>query len=362
MSSIAKFFHPGFTRMRPYSPIEPPDQLAKRLGLPPEQILKLDANENPFGLHPDLRRALAEEKYLHVYPDPAQVKLRAAIAAYAKLAPNQVVAGAGADELLDLVMRLFLQPGDQVLGFSPSFSYYDHVVSLNHGKYQTYPRKADFSLSLKEVKEIDFSAYKMVILCSPNNPSGNPVEKKVLEYLLQQDLLVLLDEAYGEFAKEKGTDYLAEHENLIILRTFSKCFALAGMRVGYGLMAPIIAQELMKIKPPYSVNVAAEALALKALAHWPIYAEQIQQIKASRDWFWHEVRKVPGLTPFPTEANFILCRVTGYEAKKLKEELEQEGILVRYFAQAPLRDCIRVTAGTQAQMARLLRALQEKMA
>ena len=282
MSEIQAKFHPGFQKMRPYTPIEPPDQIAKRLGLPEERILKLDANENPFGLHPQLKQALVEEKYLHIYPDPAQVKLREAIARYAKVQESQVIAGAGADELLDLLMRLFLQPGDRVLGFSPTFSYYDHVVALNHGIYIEEPRDQDFTLDLEKIKEIDLAGIKMVILCSPNNPTGNLVEQEVVDWFLSQDLVVLVDEAYGEFSGSTQLEKLTKHENLIVLRTFSKCFALAGIRAGYGVMHESVAKELMKIKPPYSVNVAAEALVLAALDHWEIYQEQLQEIKASR--------------------------------------------------------------------------------
>jgi len=216
-------------QMKPYSPIEPPDQIAKKLGIPEDKIIKLDANENPFGVAPDVLAALGNAKYFHIYPDPSQVKLRNAIAEYVNCSANQIVAGAGADELLDLICRLFLEVGDQVLSFEPTFSYYSHVIQLNGGEYITETRESDYSISLEKAKQVDLSRVKVVMLCSPNNPSGNLLEEEILEYFLSQDVVVVVDGAYFEFSQKSFVPLLVEHNNLIILRTFSKCFIFCNL-------------------------------------------------------------------------------------------------------------------------------------
>ncbi|MDT8447936.1 MAG: histidinol-phosphate transaminase [bacterium] len=356
---IQQLLSPLVGRMSPYAPIEPPDQIAQRLGLPEEQIIKLDANENPFGTAPKVLEALSQGKYYHIYPDPAQVALRRAIAAYAQVPMEQVVAGTGADELIDLTCRLLLQRGDKVLAFTPTFGYYSHVVDLNSGVYVTAPREADFSISLKKAQALDLSGVKLVALCSPNNPSGNLVEPEVLDYFLAQNLVVLLDEAYYEFSGVSQIQRVMEHPNLIVLRTFSKCFALAGFRVGYGVMGVELAQAMMKIKPPYSVSVPAEESLKAALADLPHFQGQVAELIEIRQECQARLADFKALTPYPSQSNFILCRVEGYSAKQLKLDLENRGILVRYFETAELNNFIRVSMGRRDQMAKLYQALTE---
>ncbi|MDX2471459.1 MAG: histidinol-phosphate transaminase [SAR324 cluster bacterium] len=361
MKDLSHLFHPDFKSLQPYSPIEPPSQIAKRLGLSEDEIIKLDANENPFGLHPRLQQVLSKQKYLHIYPDPAQVELRAAISDYAGVTPEQIVAGAGADEIIDLAMRLFLEKGDQVLSFGPTFSYYDHVAALNHAEFILEPREEDFSIDIEKVKKLDLTRVKLVFLCSPNNPSGNQVEEAVVDYLLRHDLIVLVDEAYGEFSGVSLVEKLKTHSNLVILKTFSKCFALAGLRVGYGITSKAIASQLMKIKPPYGVNVAAEVLLKEALANMDIFKGQVAEIIATRDWFFAEVSKLDGIQAYESQANYILLRILEKDALTIKNQLEQEGILVRYFNREPLTGCIRVTIGLKEQMEKLLVSLKAKL-
>lgn len=361
MKDLSHLFHHDFKSLQPYSPIEPPSQIAKRLKIAEDEIIKLDANENPYGLHPKLQQVLIEQKYLHIYPDPAQVELRSAIAKYAKVSPEQIVAGAGADEIIDLAMRLFLEPGDQVLSFGPTFSYYDHVTALNHAQFVLVPREEDFSIDLEKVKKLDLSKVKLVFLCSPNNPSGNLVEEEVLDYFLSQDLIVLVDEAYSEFSGVSFVGKLKTHSNLVILKTFSKCFALAGMRVGYGVTSEVIASQLMKIKPPYGVNVAAEVLLIEALENLDIFKSQVEQIIETRDWFFGEVSQLSGVQAYESHSNYILLRILEKDALVIKNQLEQEGILVRYFNREPLTGCIRVTIGLSEQMEKLLKSLKAKL-
>jgi len=357
MKTIEALFSRSVRNMASYAPIEPPDQIAARLKLPEDRIIKLDANENPYGTVPAIREALAAGKYYHIYPDPAQVRLRETIAAYAHCSPDHVVAGTGADELIDIACRLVLEPGEKVISFSPTFSYYGHVVALNRGVYETHPREKDYSIDLDRARAIDLDGVKIAILCSPNNPSGNLLEEEVLDYFLSQGILVMLDEAYHEFAGMTFLGKLKHWENLIVLRTFSKCFALAGLRVGYAVTSEKVARGLMRIKPPFSVNVAAEVAIQSCLRQLPLYRTQVDEIIQTRDWVQLRLRSLPSLEVFPSQSNFILCRVIDREAKDLFESLQRRGILVRYFATAELSNFIRVSIGTREQMERFLEEL-----
>ncbi|MCG8336806.1 MAG: histidinol-phosphate transaminase [Proteobacteria bacterium] len=357
MKPITHLFCKSATEMVPYSPIEPPDQIANRLGLKEEDIIKLDANENPYGTSQEVIAALAEQRYYHIYPDPAQVQLRQAISAYAGVDTGMIIAGTGADEIIDIACRLLLEPGDKVLSFTPTFSYYSHIIALNRGIYMEIPREADFSISVEKARKIDLARCKLVILCSPNNPSGNLVSEEVLDYFLNQDLVVMLDEAYFEFSAISHVSKLKNHNNLLVLRTFSKCFGMAGLRVGYGLGSSELISAMMKIKPPFSVNVAAEAALKVCLENLSFYRNQVQKIIDTREWTINQLKTFKQLKVFDSSSNFILCRVEGFEAAQLCKELEKTGILLRYFGTSLLKDCIRVSVGTANQMSIFIKRL-----
>ncbi|MDH5560465.1 MAG: histidinol-phosphate transaminase [Deltaproteobacteria bacterium] len=358
MRNLSGLFSPMLENMSPYSPIEPPDKIAKRLGLSIERIVKLDANENPFGTSAFVKEALAKQDYYAHYPDPAQSELREIISSYTGIKPSQIVGGTGSDELLDLLCRLFLETDDKAIGFSPSFAYYSHVVTLNRAVYQTCPRQDDFSISLSQARAVDLERVKLVFLCSPNNPSGNLIEEEVLDYFLGKNLIVVLDEAYFEFSGQSFDHKLDEHDNLVILRTFSKCFGLAGMRVGYGLMSEETAAALMRIKPPYSVNVAAETALKVCLENLDYYKAQVHQIIKTRERLLRELRQFGQIEAFPSQSNFVLCRISGCDAKVLRDNLEKEGVLIRYYQTMDLKNFIRISVGTEPQIDILLEKLK----
>jgi histidinol-phosphate aminotransferase len=341
--------------MATYSPIEPPDQIALRLGLPESKIIKLDANENPYGVAAEVLEELGRAKYLSIYPDPAQKAIRQEIANYAGCQANNIVAGAGADELIDLICRLVLNPGDKVLTFTPTFSYYKHVVELNGGVFVDVHRNEDYSIDHNSLSEIDLTDIKIVLLCSPNNPPGNMLEEEVLNYFLTKDMLVVVDEAYYEFSGSSFADRINQHNNLIVLRTFSKCFGLAGLRVGYGIMATEVQQAIMKIKPPYSVNMAAEVALRVCLKKKEVFARQVQQMIVTRDKVISALKSCEELEVYPSHSNFILFRLKTKNAKALRDSLENKGILLRYFNTPQLQNHLRVSVGTEEQMNIFLR-------
>lgn len=350
MKTVEKLYRDGVMAMHSYTPIEPPDQIAARLGLPEEKIIKLDANENPYGVADEVLEELGRAKYLSIYPDPAQKAVRSKIADYVGCKPDNIVAGAGADELIDLLCRLTLNPGDKVLTFTPTFSYYKHVVELNGGVFVDVEREADYSIKAENLDKIDLEGIKVVLLCSPNNPPGNMLEEDVLDYFLAKELLVVVDEAYYEFAQQTFAEKIDQHDNLIVLRTFSKCFGLAGLRVGYGIMSETLQEAIMKIKPPYSVNMAAEVALSTCINHQQVFRKQVAAMRATRDKTIEELRSIEELEVYPSHSNFILCRLKTKNALAIRDQLEQKGILIRYFNTPQLQNHLRISVGREDQM------------
>ncbi|MFZ1398737.1 MAG: aminotransferase class I/II-fold pyridoxal phosphate-dependent enzyme, partial [Candidatus Promineifilaceae bacterium] len=260
----SKFIRPEIAEMEPYTPIVPFEVLSARLGRVPEQIVKLDANENPYGPSPKALDALRNGRFFHIYPDPESNQLRDALSSYTHMPKERLLTGMGADELIDLVLRVVLSPGDVVIDCPPSFGMYPFSTAVNSGQYVPVWRNADFSLDVDGIEQAvaQNPTAKILFLCSPNNPDGSTIPDADLRRLLQLPVLVVLDEAYVDFdlfnrgerggrgeAKEKRSSALSassavksssriqwtlEYDNLAVLRTFSKLAGLAGLRVGYG--------------------------------------------------------------------------------------------------------------------------------
>jgi histidinol-phosphate aminotransferase len=355
-----------FDDFLPYTPIEPFEVLSQRLGLPVERIVKLDANENPYGLSPRARVALANLAYANIYPDPESRALRTALAEFTGLPAEHLMAGAGADELIDLVLRVTLEAGDCVLNFPPTFGMYPFDTHLNAGRVIEIPRRADYSLDLPAIQEAIHAHHpKVLFLTSPNNPDGSLVDTAALNALLDQPLLVVVDEAYIEFSDVAGRlgerrsllPQVPQRNNLVVLRTFSKWAGLAGLRVGYGAFPDWLMPVLWKAKQPYNVNVAASAAAIASLHDLNYLADNVEKIRQERSRLFTALQSFPFLQPFPTQANFILCKVIGRPALALKQALAAQGILVRYYDNPLLQNFIRVSVGRPQDTDALLAAL-----
>jgi len=359
--NAADLIRSDVAQLAPYTPIASLEVLAARLGRAEEDIVKLDANENPYGPPPRARAALAALDRAHLYPDPACRALREALARFTGVPAELLLVGAGADELIDLTMRLFLQPGDAVLDCPPTFGMYAFNAAVASAEVLSVPRRDDFSLDLEAVEEaVAQHAPKLLFLACPNNPDGGWLPDAHLERLLALPLVVVLDEAYIEFAglERSRTRQVQRRDNLIVLRTFSKWAGLAGLRVGYGAFPAALTAHLWKIKQPYNVSVAALAAAIAALEDPAYLPHHIARITAERERLTQLLAELPYLRPCPSQANFVLCRVLGRDARQLVLALEQEGILVRYFDQPGLRDCIRISVGRPEQTDALIAALR----
>lgn len=351
----------------PYTPIEPFEILSARIGRKPDQIVKLDANENPYGPLPAVREALGSMDFPHIYPDPESRALRNALEKFTGTPAEYLLAGSGADELLDLIMRVFLDPDDCILSCPPTFGMYSFDAELNAARVIEVKRNSDFSLDLDSIrKAVETHKPKLFFITSPNNPDGSIIPLEVMDELLSLPTLIVLDEAYIEFAGENLGANLSRikevpnRENLIVLRTFSKWAGLAGLRVGYGAFPKWLMPTLWKSKQPYNINVAASIAAQVSLENTEQLKKVVQLLKTERERLLNEIGKIQFLKAYPTESNFILCQVIDKDALELKTKLANEhGIFIRYFNKPGLKDHIRISVGRPEDTDTLIKALQE---
>ncbi|MCZ6530073.1 MAG: histidinol-phosphate transaminase [Chloroflexi bacterium] len=362
MFSAVDGIRPHLLAIKAYEPISPFEVVSERLGRSPETIVKLDGNENPFGTLPAVREALGKLRFPHIYPDPQSTLLRDALSRHTRVPAENLLAGAGSDELIDLLMRLMLEPGDRILVCPPTFGMYAFSASVNAAAVVEVHRGPGFALDLAGIERaVREHRPKIVFIASPNNPDGSLLPTETLEILLGMPVLVALDEAYIEFAPS-GSSRLREvpaRENLVVLRTFSKWAGLAGLRVGYGAFPSSLMPHLQKIKQPYNLSVAGTTAALVCLQGVDELETIGRKLVTERQRLHAGLQEISYLSPYPSQSNFILCRVVDRQAVELQAALARRGILVRYFDTPELRDHLRITVGRPEQTEILLAALSE---
>jgi histidinol-phosphate aminotransferase len=356
---IEKLIRPGIKAMPAYVPIEPTDVLSRRTGIPDEKVIKLDGNENPYGCSPRVKQKLAGYAYYHLYPDPEQRELRKALQGYTGINAKNILAGSGSDELIDLILRLFILPGDGVINFPPTFGMYPFSTDVCGGKVVSIPRNPDFSIDTAAARKAIDKGAKVVFIASPNNPSGNVTPEPVILELLQGAAAVVIDEAYYEFSGTTVAPLVQKYSNLMVLRTFSKWAGLAGLRVGYGIFSANIVEYLIKIKQPYNVNAAAQVAALESLRDLDYLRHTIRAIVKERERLMSELTKFSWLQVYLSQANFILCRVIKGSAKTIHTSLQKNGIFIRYFDTPQLKDCFRISVGKPEQTDTLIASLKD---
>jgi histidinol-phosphate aminotransferase len=361
---VARLIRPDVFEMDAYMPIVPFEVLCARLGLPAEQIIKVDANENPYGPSPKVAEALASYPYYHIYPDPNHTVLREALESYVGVGREHLMFGTGSDELLDVVIRLFCQPGDAIVNCPSTFGMYPFLGSVAAAGVISVPRRADCSVDVPAIEALFGSngkAPKLIFVASPNNPDGSVLGVQDLKRLLDLPVVVVVDQAYVEFGGQDFSRLVPHHPNLIVMRTFSKWAGLAGLRVGYGVFPAEILDHLFKIKQPYNVNAAAQAAVLASLDDLETLQARVRTLIAEREVLYAGLQSIEALHPYPSHSNFVLNRVEGRNAGELKAALERQGILVRYYRKPGLDDHIRISVGTPEQNVQVLAALRREL-
>lgn len=322
------------------------------------RVIKLDSNENVYGPSPRVLQALADTRTWQYYA--GQDELQAALARYVGVGTEQIVVANGGDEAIDLVMRATLEPGQVVIDAPPSFEMYRICALANRGRVVAVPRDQNFTLDVSEVARVCAQEnVKVICVASPNNPNGNCLPRSDLRRLLELPALVLLDEAYFEYAGESGVDLMARYSNLAIVRTFSKWAGLAGLRIGYVIAAPWLANALHKLRAPYNVNAAGIVAALESLNDADYLMANVRAAVAERERMRAELARLGWLDPLPSATNFLLVHVKDGEPQQIKQSLAARGILIRAYKSPPLKDYIRITIGKPEQNDALLDALRE---
>lgn len=354
--------HPDIERLVPYVPGKPIDELQRELGL--SRIVKLASNENPLGPSPKALAVLGEvAATLHRYPDGGAYRLRGALAERWKVTPDEVILGNGSDELLGLLARAFLAPGDEAVMASDTFVIYKMEVTAAHGVPVQVAMK-DGRHDLDAMAEAVTDRTRLFFICNPNNPTGTMMtaaEVQALMARLPERVIVVFDEAYYEYVESADYPdtlaYVRQRRNAIVLRTFSKVYGLAGLRIGYGITTPEIVNYLNRLRPPFNANSVAQHAAVAALS-------DEAHVAASRTLNREQMAVVrqalvqQGFTPLPSQANFLYFDI-GRDGRAVFQALLREGVIVRHIEGTKLRVTIGLPEENQlfvTALARVLRA------
>jgi len=319
------------------------------------RYIKLNTNENPYPPSPHVFAALqaALHEDLRLYPDPVANAVRDRAAEIYDLARDNILVGNGSDELLALIMKACIGPADRVVYPYPTYSLYDTLVVIEDGEPVHVPYADDFSLPSGLVE----AAGKVTIICHPNSPSGTPVAIDQIRNLARRlPGLLVVDEAYVDFADATALPLVRELDNVIVLRTFSKSFSLAGMRIGLAFASPALIAQLMKVKDSYNVTRLSIVAATAALEDYAWMKANVAKIRASRDALIKALRAYK-FQVLPSHTNFVLARRPGQRLDGVYRALKEHGILVRYFDTPELFDALRITVGTEEECAALVEAL-----
>ncbi len=329
---------PRITRVRPeleglteYFPGESLEAFSKRTGIPIERLIKLNSNESPYGPLPSVIKALGDYRNYNSYPDADATALRTALSAYTEL------------------------------DCPPTFSLYTSITTFCGASVLEIPRTANYEVDVNRILAALTPSTKLIVLCSPNNPTGNSIAEADVLALLESGRIVVIDEAYIEFSRRpKGLAQLVpNYPNLVVLRSFSKWAGLAGLRIGYGLFPVWIARYMLRAQCPFEVNVAGHIAAIETLAHLERVLADVRCIVQERERLFEMLNSQSYLTPFPSQGNFILARVCDANVmiEQVRTVVEEHGILLRYFQQPSMRDFLRVSVGLPDHTDRLGEAL-----
>ncbi len=323
-------------------------------------VIKLDANENPYemngGVRENIINWLSEKENFSVYPDSNCEALRGSIAKYYSVDSNQVVCGVGSDQLIDCMIRGILMPGEAVVYPDPSFSMYQSVITLNHGKGIPVSLNEDFTYDIEAmIKACEDHDAKLLILCTPNNPTGNSLSLSDIKKIAKAVTCpIMVDEAYGEFNTESAISLIDEFDNIVVLRTFSKAYGLAGLRIGYGIGSEKALYPIEIAKPPYNVNTFTQMVAQTVIENADSYKSHVEDMKAARESIKKSLEEMR-LKVYPSDANFLLVESDEIDLDELlkKKQIHIRAMIIRG------KKMYRISVGTKEQNELVLENIRE---
>lgn len=354
---------PTIFTLTPYVPGKPIEEVERELGI--KGVIKMASNENPLGPSPlaleALKKAIAR---VNIYPDSNCFYLKRELASHLGCGEENLIIGNGSDEILKLIAETFLNPGDEVIYGWPSFSEYEFVSKVMEAKCIAVPLRDDFTLDLDAIIGNVRSKTKLIFICNPNNPTGTIVKEKELSDFLERlpgDVLVVLDEAYYEYVTAPdypdSLKFVKEGKNVIVLRTFSKIYGLAGLRIGYGIASSEIISCINRVREPFNVNLLAQEAARAALNDSDHLERSKELVLNGKEYLYKSFERL-GLRYVPSEANFIFVD-TGKDSKEVFAALLREGVIVRTGDIFGYPTYIRVTVGTPSENERFVRSLEK---
>jgi histidinol-phosphate aminotransferase len=351
--------------LKPYPPGKPIDELERELGI--YGSIKLASNENPLGPSPMAMRAVRDNlKNMHRYPDGSAYHLRKKLAGKFGLPISRIMVGNGADELIELVAKTFLSPGEAVIIPEHAFLLYESFTLSFDGKAVTVPL-SDFTVDLQAIGNAVTSHTKIVFINNPQNPTGKAITKDEISRFLHDlpsDVIVVLDEAYIEFATDPGVgsglEFLESYPLLIVLRTFSKIYGLAGLRLGYGFASEAITDALNRVRQPFNVNSLAQVAGMAALDDDEFVEETLAMTKQGLAYLYGELDRL-GLAYIPSQANFLIIK-TPRGARETYERMLRQGVIIRPMDSYGLEDYIRVNVGLAEENSRFIHSLESVIA
>jgi histidinol-phosphate aminotransferase len=340
-------------------------EIADQYGLKVGDIVKLNYNENlyiPLAKVIPLLKEVAEECDFRIYPQEEEARLKMRIGEYLQVPLESVTLGNSSDEVMERVIRVFLQAKDSAVTFAPTFSVFKYCVKYQGAGYVPVPLKDDFNVDMDAMRKAFTSNARLLYLCSPNNPTAGQLKPREIEALTEEfPGIVLVDEAYAEYADYSVVPLVKKYENLIVLRTFSKAFSLAGLRLGYMVANPTLAKALDKNPAPYPVNVVSLSMGRKMLENVGLMRESVAALKSERGKLISRLNKIEGVEAFDSKANFVLFN-TQKPAGEVYETALRQGLVIKKLGKLlKYENCLRTTVGLPEMNAKLIKALTEYM-
>lgn len=321
--------------------------------------IKLNTNE-AFEASPAALQAVqsATVNDVRLYPSPSSNELKHKLAEHYAMSPDQVVVGNGSDDILNLIVRTCCEMNDKLVTTNPAYSLYPILSSIQDVNFEAIPCKDDFAL---DIDKIIGARGQITLITSPNNPAGTSYDPANIRLICESGAnLVVVDEAYAEFANQNALDLLCEFENLCVVRTFSKAYGLAGLRVGYLLGHEGFCAQIQKVKDSYNVNRIAQIAAIAALSDQEWAHNMWDTVRQRRTWLTDQLGKIQGLSPHPSQANFVLVDCGEHNASQIYNSLEEKHMLVRYLPDVRgAENSLRITIGTQEELDILVNYLQD---